>query len=87
MSEKTMGWTELGDDVPGLDNEDDREKWANFLKLQDVDDEWATAIIAHDENGNMVARFRYSDGTEEIFDLLIRRQFGAVIPIPAAETN
>lgn len=75
---------EMPDDLPTLDHEDGRNKWAAILLSQD---EWCSAIVVR-EGDNMVIRLRYDDGREEIFDLSVRRYMEVCGPtLPPEEAN
>lgn len=72
------------EDVPGLETEEKRELWGEILAKQDDhtlemnEMAWARALAVRDDDGNMVCRFVYEDGSEEIFDLLVRATLVAV---------
>lgn len=86
--EPGMGWRDLGDDCPGLDDEAGREEWANILMGEDIDDpQWAKTVLVHDDHGNMVARIRFSDGSEQIYDLIIRRSLEVAKPLAERDQN
>ncbi|MGD9712731.1 MAG: hypothetical protein AB7V46_11760 [Thermomicrobiales bacterium] len=63
-------WHELDDEMPTFNTEAEREVWARILMAQD---DWCQAIMARDDHGNMVVRFRYDDGQEEVYDVQVRR--------------
>lgn len=87
-SEPGYGWREMDEDCPGLDTEEERDQWANVLMNEDIDsEEWARTILVHDDHGNMMARVKYPDGREELFDLIIRRSSEVVKPITERESN
>jgi hypothetical protein len=85
-SDGEPGWHEVPDDFPTLDTEEEREQWAEILLEQDMDEEGVKAVVVRDEHGNMVVRFRYQDGREELFDVAIRRSL-EVIEEPKGESN
>jgi hypothetical protein len=71
-------------DLPGLDTEDGRDEWVEILMAQDeetiaANGGWCKALTVVDEQGNMVARFVYPDGREEVFDLLVRRSIDVAL--------
>lgn len=70
------GWHDLEEEAPGFETEEDRDKWIDILLDQD---DWAQCQIIHDGK-HMVARFRWDDGREEIFDLVIQRSMEIVRP-------
>ena len=67
----------MEDDVelPELLTEEGRDQWIEILMAEDPTDTdaWCKAVIVADDQGNMVARFVYADGKEEVFDLQVRR--------------
>jgi len=80
ISDDDAGWSEIDEgDLPDLISEEGRDAWAEILLAQDDEtlakneSNWVKALTVADENGNMVARFVYPDGNEEVFDLIIRR--------------
>ena len=86
-------WQELDeDDLPELTTEEGRDKWVEILMGQDDEtlaqngSGWCKALTVADENGNMVVRFVYPDGEEEVFDLVVRRSID-VSTVPAEERN
>lgn len=84
MSDKDDdGWVELDDDVPDLTTEDGRDAWISVLLDQD---DWVNAQVIHDGE-NLVVRFRWDDGREEIFDCEIRRQMEVVRKAADGESN
>ena len=86
-TESGFGWKEMDEDMPGLDTEEERDQWANILMGVDLDVERALAVLVKDEHGNMVVRFRYQDGSEEIYDVAIRRSVEVVAPTEERESN
>lgn len=67
---------DMGDEPP-MNTEEGRDQWIEILLSQDEDVEWIDAMIVR--NGDdMVARVRYMDGSEEIFDMQIRRSMEVV---------
>lgn len=77
------------EDYPPLDSEEGRDKWAEILLQQDPADphvDWADAVSINDGT-NMVVRFRYRDGTEEVYDLQVRRQVVHQEPQPETPEN
>ncbi len=79
-SDDLGGWHDVDDEdgLPGLDTEEDRDKWVEILMAQDDESlaelgGWCKALMVADENGNMMTRFVYPDGREEVFDLTVRR--------------
>jgi hypothetical protein len=78
------------EESPPLDTEEGRDEWIEFLLSQDGEQEnggWLLrqAMLVQDGD-NMVARFRYDDGREEIFDMAIRRQI-EIVKIDPAGSN
>lgn len=80
------------EEFPGLETEEDRDKWIEILMGQDDEtleangSGWCKAITVRDEMDNMVVRFVYPDGTQEVFDFSVRRSFE--IPTPGGgESN
>lgn len=71
------------EDLPPLDTAEGRMDWAGILLQQDertVERNglgWIKALVVA-EGSDMVARFIYDDGTEEVYDLEIRRKLAAV---------
>lgn len=67
------------DDFPGLETEKNRDSWVEILMAQEDDAMtqdsigWCKALIVADDKGNMVVRFVYPDGEQEVFDLVVRR--------------
>jgi hypothetical protein len=87
MSYDDGAMTEISEeDLPGLDSEEERDEWVEILMAQDeetiaANGGWCKALTVADEQGNMVARFVYPDGREEVLDLVVRRS----IDVAAAE--
>lgn len=78
------GWSVIDTaDLPTLETEEGRDAWAEILLQQDDESiaknetAWIKCLTVH-EGDNMVARFVYDDGSEEVFDLVIRRRIAAV---------
>lgn len=91
MSSTDDGWHVIEDDedLPTLETEEGRDAWVEILMAQDEETiaengGWCKALIVADDQGNMVTRFAYPDGREEIFDLVVRRSIDVVAP---AERN
>lgn len=63
-----------------LATEEERDVWIDFLLNSNEPDDWAQAQTIQDQSGNMVARFRWADGREEVFDLVVRRSMEVVVP-------
>ena len=79
-------WREVDEDeFPGLDTEEGRDAWVEILMSQDDEtlaqnnSGWCKALIVADDSGNMVTRFIYPDGREEVFDLIIRRSIDVAV--------
>ena len=75
-------WGEFDEDaeeLPDLDTEEGRDQWVEILMAQDDESlaahetGWCKALVVADEQGNMVVRFVYPDGGQEVFDLQVRR--------------
>lgn len=81
-------WDAMIDESPPLSTEEGRNAWIEFLLDQDADGEgeWAQAMVVQ-ENNDMVVRFRWPDGREEIFDLVVRRSMNVVAAKDAAGSN
>lgn len=77
------GWIE-DDELPDMDTDEGRRLAANFLLQQD---EWCEAMVIYDEHNNMIARFRYEDGREELFDLAVRRKLELRPPVDMENAN
>ncbi len=83
-----MPWDdENSDEDPPMDTEEGRDAWIEFLIEQDGTDEelgWMKreAMVVQDGD-DMVIRFRYDDGREEIFDGIVRRSMEIVKMDPA----
>jgi len=74
-------------DLPSLETEEGRTEWVGIiLSQEDEDVEWIKAIVVHDGE-NMVARFINQDGTEEVYDLQIRRSMVVVDKAAPGESN
>jgi hypothetical protein len=76
------GWITIGDDeegFPPLETEEGRDAWSEILLAQDIDDDgsWTKSLVVTDGE-NMIVRFHYPDGTEEVYDLLVRRSIVVV---------
>lgn len=84
-TDNSNGWKEYDEEeLPDLTTEGGRDAWVEILMGQD--DEtlaesggWCKAVVVADDNANMVARFIYPDGREEVFDLLIRRSIDVAL--------
>jgi len=59
-----------------MDDEEGRKFWTDFVLEAD---EWCQAIMVRDDRGNMIVRFRYEDGNEELFDVSIRKMMPIVV--------
>lgn len=81
-----MSWEDLDDDDPTLDDEEGREAWISYLLEQNEEKDWVQCQVIHD-GSNMVARFRWADGTEEIFDAQLRRVIKVVQPAGSEGSN
>lgn len=71
---------EIDLEMASLDTEEERNAFIDWLLEQNDPDDWAQAQTIQDGNGNMVARFRWADGREEVFDLVVRRSMEVVVP-------
>jgi hypothetical protein len=71
------GWYDPDDETPDLATEEGRDEWIDIMLQQD---DWAQCQVIHDGE-NMIARFRWDDGREEIFDMQIRRLIEIVRPV------
>lgn len=85
IGDDSTQWVEMGgDEFPDLDTEEGRDSWMEILMAQDDDTliangtGWTRALVVADEQGNMVVRFVYPDGREELFDLQVRRSVDVV---------
>ena len=71
-----------------LDTEAERDEWIEFLLDSNEPDDWAQVQTVQDVKGeNMVARFRWADGREEVYDLVIRRSMEVVRPAGEEGSN
>lgn len=64
------------EELPLLDTEDERDRWAEILLEQTEESMGGTlirAVLVVDGKNNMVVRFIYPDGTEEVLDVEVRR--------------
>ena len=69
-------------EMPELDTEEGRDRWAEILMEQDPpgsDVAWIHFLPITDGE-NMVARIKFEDGSEEIVDLIIRRSIAVTHP-------
>ncbi len=87
--EDDVDWDD-DDEAPPLDTEEGRDAWIEFLAQQDGTDEdtgWMQrqAMVVRDDE-NMIVRFKYDDGREEIFDLVIRRKL-EILKVGSGESN
>lgn len=73
-------WDEDGLEFLTLDTEEERDVWIDFLLNSNEDDDWCKAQTIQDQDGNMVIRFRWADGREEVFDVKVRRSMEVVVP-------
>lgn len=82
------GWEELESesDEPSLDTEEGRDSWIDFMLTQNDDGDWVSCQAVHDGE-NMVARFKWSDGREEVFDMQVRRSMEVVRPAGEEGSN
>ncbi len=88
-SKPTLDWEDVGDDdAPSLDTEEGRDSWIEFLLSQDGtdDEQWAKAMVVR-EDDDMVIRFQWDDGREEIYDVVVRRSMEVVAAKDEAGTN
>ena len=77
------GWELIDtEDIP-LDTEEGRDTWIEILMHQDEESlernetGWVKSLMV--VNGNdMIVRFVYDDGTEEVYDLQVRRRIAVV---------
>lgn len=80
------------DELPSLDSSSDRQLWGEILAQQDDVTlemngmQWIKALVVRDEKDNMVVRFVYEDGREEIFDAQIRAEL-VMVNTPESERN
>jgi hypothetical protein len=80
---QATGWDvhDYDEELPAMDTEEARDKWAELL-LQQTDESvgeggWVKALTV--TNGeDMVIRLIFPDGSEEVFDCLIRRSIAVV---------
>ena len=76
------GWYDLEEEAPSLETEEGRDEWIDIILEQD---DWAECQVIHDGD-NMVARFRWKDGREEVFDMQIRRSM-EIVKMAGGESN
>jgi hypothetical protein len=72
------------DELPELTTEEGRDSWIEILMDQDeetiaANGGWCKALVVSDDQGNMVTRFVYPDGREELFDLSVRRSIDVAV--------
>ncbi len=70
-------------ELPSFTTEEGQEQWVDILL---ANDEWVSAQVAHDGK-NMVARYRWDDGSEEIHFLQIIRSVEIVRKASPGEEN
>lgn len=76
-TDDAAGWVDV-DDLPDMATEEGRDEWIEILMAEDDESiqekgGWCKAIMVCDDDGNMVARFIYANGEEDVFDLQVRR--------------
>lgn len=74
------------EEAPSLETEEGRDAWIEFLLTQTGEEDW-DQCQAHIEDENMVIRFRWADGTEEVYDCKVRRSMQVVRPAGEEGTN
>ena len=84
-SDNESGWRDVDDEMPDLDTEEGRDAWVEILMSQDDESlaqngtSWCRSLTVADDQGNMVVRFVYPDGREEVFDLIVRRAIDVAV--------
>lgn len=79
-NDDSWGWVDVSEeDAPSLETEEGREFWTDFLLEEHAEDDWCKAQVVHDGN-RMLVRFRWPDGSEELFDLVIEKSMQVVRP-------
>lgn len=76
-------------EAPSLKTVEGRDAWIEFLLSEAEDgeeEEWAQVQVVQ-EDDDMVARFRWPDGREEVYDLQVRRSMEVVRPAGGAGSN
>jgi hypothetical protein len=88
MSDNWDDDEDTDDEAPSLKTEEGRDAWIEFLlsEKEEGEDEWAQAQVVR-EDDDMVARFRWPDGREEVYDMQIRRSMEVVRPAGAEGSN
>lgn len=77
------GWISMETDMPDLETEEGRDSWVEILaaqddeSLQESDMSWIKCLNVEDGK-TMIVRMVYADGSEEIFDTIIRRKISVV---------
>lgn len=76
-------WEDVTDDMivedGALDTEEARDAVIDFIVSQNEEDDWIQAQAIQDGE-NLIARFRWADGREYVFDLIVRREMEIVRP-------
>lgn len=70
--------------LPPLDTEAGRDEWIDELLEYD---EWECDAMIVKNGDDLVMRVRYADGSEEIFDCIVRRSMSVVEQVPEGEKN
>lgn len=77
---------DLFERVPSMDTEEGRDAALEFLLDQNEPEDWVAAQVLQEDN-DMVIRFRWADGREEVFDVLVRRSMEVVRKAAPGEEN
>lgn len=80
------GGSDEEDEEVHLDTEEGRDAAIEWLLEQNEPDDWAQ-VQTLQEGDNIVARFRWADGSEEVYDMKIVRSMQIIRRGPAGESN
>lgn len=75
---------DLPEDLPPMDTEDGRDEWMDILIEED---EWTCDAMVVRDDDNLVMRIRWPDGSEELYDCIVRRSAEIVDCAPEGEKN
>lgn len=84
MSDTDDDWPDEYIEVPPMDTQEGRDAAIELL-MQDGELPCQCSVIQTDQD--MVMRVRYPDGSEEVFDLVVRREMEVVRKSPEGEPN